>query len=337
MKTDPQWFQELFAAPVPEENGVATLGGRDCRRLRGILRFDGDLTPDQRQTQKIFDFLWSSNDRFQDEAAQKALREFYIENYGDVPNAAWWSDFKQPPLIIDAGCGIGLSALNLFGDHLKNARYLGVDMTTAVENAQRRFAERDLSAAFIQCDLRRLPLPEKCADIIYSQGVLHHTDNTRESLLAVNRHLKPGGRILFYVYRKKGPIREFTDDYLRELIQPMSTEEAWNKMMSLTRLGKALGELNVEIDVPEHVELFDIPAGKINIQRLFYWHIFKAFYRPEMTLDEMNHINVDWYAPKNAFRHTEEEVRGWLEEADLEPEAVNVRLAGIGVVARKRG
>jgi arsenite methyltransferase len=337
MKTDPQWFQELFAAPLPEEDGLATLGGRECRRLRGILRFDGDLTPDQQQTQKIFDFLWSSNDRFQDEAAQSALREFYIENYGDVPKAAWWTDFKQPPLIIDAGCGIGLSALNLFGDHLMNARYVGVDMTTAVENAQRRFAERGLDAAFMQCDLRRLPLPEKCADIIYSQGVLHHTDDTRESLLAVNRHLKPGGRILFYVYRKKGPIREFTDDYLRELIQPMSTEETWTKMMSLTRLGKALGELNVEVDVPEHVELFDIPAGRINIQRLFYWHIFKAFYRPEMTLDEMNHINVDWYAPKNAFRHTEQEVRGWLEEAGLEPEAVNVRLAGIGVVARKRG
>ena len=33
----------------------------------------------------------------------------------------------------------------------------------------------------------------------------------------MQRHLKPGGRILFYVYRKKGPIREFTDDYVREL------------------------------------------------------------------------------------------------------------------------
>ncbi len=28
--------------------------------------------------------------------------------------------------------------------------------------------------------------------------------------------LAPGGELMFYVYRRKAPIREFTDDYVRE-------------------------------------------------------------------------------------------------------------------------
>ncbi len=41
-----------------------------------------------------------------------------------------------------------------------------------------------------------------------------------------------------------------------------------------------LGELNLEIDVPEAIDVLEIPAGPIDLQRLFYWHVCKMFYRP---------------------------------------------------------
>ena len=311
------------------------IAGRPCKTVDHILRFDGDLSDDQKQTQAAFDFLWKDNDRFQDEDTQAVLKTFYLENFGDVAAAPWWNEFATSPVIIDAGCGIGLSAINLFGDRLDQSQYIGTDMTTSVNNAAVRFAERGTEAAFLQCDLRKLPLPEGCADIIYSQGVLHHTDNTREALMAVLRHLKVGGRAIFYVYRKKGPIREFTDDYVRGKLNGVAPREGWQQMMALTKLGKVLGELNMEIDIPEDIALLDIPKGRINLQRLFYWHIFKAFYHPEMSDDEMNHINYDWYAPINAHRHTEEDVRDWMNEAGMEIERLSVQDAGIGVVARK--
>ena len=31
----------------------------------------------------------------------------------------------------------------------------------------------------------------------------------------------------------------------------------------------------------------------------------------------MNHINFDWYAPKNAFRQSPEEVRSWCKKLNL--------------------
>ena len=103
--------------------------------------------------------------------------------------------------------------------------------------------------------------------------------------------IKENGLFMFYIYNKKGPIREFVDDYLRNKLQVMSPEEGWNALKPLTELGKLLGELNITINIPENIDLLEIPAGEIDLQRLFYWHIFKAYYAKELSFEEMNHIN----------------------------------------------
>ena len=133
---------------------------------------------------------------------------------------------------------------------------------------------------------------------------MHHTDSTRDALLRLARLLRSGGHFMFYVYNRKSPIREFTDDFIRDRLQTMSPEEAWQALLPLTKLGASLGELGLEINVPEDISLLGIPAGPIDLQRLFYWHIFKAYYRPDWSLEEMNHVNFDWYAPKNSHRQT---------------------------------
>ena len=88
--------------------------------------------------------------------------------------------------------------------------------------------------------------------------------------------------------------------------------------------------------VPRDIDLLEIPAGPIDVQRLFYWHVFKAYYDPRLTFDELNHTNYDWYAPQNAQRQTPEQVREWCAAAGLEIERERVEQAGITVIARKR-
>ncbi len=207
-------------------------------------------------------------------------------------------------------------------------RYLGVDVSAAVDVARQRCHERGLNAAFLQCDLNRVPLPPGSVDVLFSEGVLHHADSTERALKNLAPLLREGALFMFYVYRRKGPVREFTDDYIRKELAGMTPADAWTAMMPLSRLGKALGELDVEIDVPEAVPLLGIPAGRINIQRLFYWHVCKAFYRPDFTLDEMNHINFDWFAPANAHRQTPEDVRRWCGEGRLSIEREVFQEAG---------
>jgi len=320
---------------MPAEGERLTLAGQTFVLRGGILRSEGLLSEGQSQTAEAFSFKWARRETFESPASVERMRDWLIERYGDVAAAPWWSQYGPKPLVVDAGCGAALSALALFGAVLPRARYLGIDVSSAVDVAAQRFRERDLEAAFMQADLGDLPLPAGTVDVIFSEGVLHHTDSTHRALLRLAPLLRAGGRILFYVYRKKGPVREFTDDYLRERLRALDPDDAWEALRPLTRLGRALGELDVEVDVPEDVDLLEIPAGRISIQRLFYWHVMKAFYDPDLDLEELNHINYDWYAPANAHRQSPEEVRSWCGEAGLEIERENVQPAGITVIARK--
>ena len=332
----PRWFADyLGISPGAERAQVRdqALVLRD-----GILR-DASLTGStQEQTARTFGYKWQQRDTFESPAMRGHIREWLDQRYGRAVDFDWWAGYGHRPLVVDAGCGGGWSGLEYFRDLLGRIRYLGVDVSDAVEVAARRIREAGFDdTAFLQASISRLPLPPDSVDVIFAEGVLHHTDSTEHALKALAKLLRPGGRFLFYVYRRKGPIREFTDDYLRRQLQALTPGEAWEAMKPLTRLGKSLGELDVEVEVPEAIPLLGIPAGRINVQRLFYWHVLKAYYRPELTLEEMNHINFDWYAPANAHRQSPEDVRAWCAEAGLDIEREIVEEAGITVIAKKRG
>lgn len=328
------WLWELLGSPPIGEGEIVKLAGRDFRVAGGVLRASELVSEAQAQTREAFAYKWSKRHTFEGQVAARAS-EWLKERYGDVASEAWLDEHGPQPILLDAGCGASMSAIGLLGSALRRIRYLGVDLSDAVDVARTRFAELGLAGAFVQSDLQQLPLPEGSVDLILSEGVLHHTDDTRAALAALVTYLKPGGRILFYVYRKKGALREFTDDYIRERLKGMSPQEGWAALEPLTKLGKVLGELDVEIDVPERINLLDIPPGPINLQRFFYWHVMKMYYRPELSVDEMNHINFDWYAPRNAHRHTEAEVGTWCADLNLIVEREQVEEAGITIIARK--
>ena len=331
----PDWLEDVLGVPLPRESGTVDIRGVAYVMRGGILRAAAENSATQVQTRDSFAFIWSNKERFQSDESVGMFGDWYRGMYGDVAQAAWWDDYGPSPLLVDAGCGAAISAVGLFGARLRSVRYLGLDVSTAVEHAAARMARRGYPAAFVQTSLMAPPLPEGSADVIFSQGVLHHTDSTEAAIKALARKLKPGGRFLFYVYRRKGPIREFTDDYVRDKLQTMTPQQAWDAMMPLTKLGKQLGDLNIEIDITEPIDLLEIPAGRINLQRLIYWHVFKAFHNDRWSLDELNHINLDWYAPINAHRQTPEQVRAWCAEAGLTVEHEHLQESGITIIARK--
>ncbi len=290
----------------------------------------------QRQTGRAFDYKWARRDAYESPAVKQHMKSWLLQRYcdGDPGVLDGWLA-GGPKIILDAGCGVGYSALLLFGDRLRDHDYLGVDISGAVEIARQRFAEQGVPGDFLQASLTDMPVPDGSVEIVFSEGVLHHTDSTEQSLRRLAAKLRPGGRFLFYVYARKGPIREFTDDHVRGRLRPMTDAEAWEALMPLTKLGAALGELNATIDVPEDVPLLGIRKGPVDVQRLFYWNVCKAFYRPGWTLEEMNVTNFDWYRPLNCHRHTPEEVRRYCAAAGLSIERMDVQPAGITVVAKK--
>lgn len=329
----PKWFWKLLNIKEPKENEIFTSKDHKFKIKNSIPRHIIRNSESQQQTSNTFGYKW--NKRYKIENYENQHMEFWLnERYGEIKEC-FLNQFTYKPYILDAGCGGGMSGMSFFKNILNNIYYVGADISSAVDVAASRFLEKDFHCGFIQCDLMKLPFAKNSFDIIFSEGVLHHTDNTFNALASVTEYLKKKGKIYFYVYKKKSPIREFSDDLIREKIQNLSSEEAWDQLLPLTKLGKLLGELNIEIDIKEKIDLLEIPSGKINIQRLFYWHIFKIFYRPELNIDEMNHINFDWYAPQNAFRQTPEEVRDWCKKLNLDIEREYIDEAGITIIAQK--
>lgn len=293
----------------------------------------------QLQTENTFSFKWSKKDTYSSNPVKSKARTWLFERYCNTDPDYIENLLKtgnEPKIILDAGCGAGFSALLLFGDLLKKHDYLGVDISDAITEAQASFNDNGYPGDFLQADISNLPIPDNSVDLIFSEGVLHHTDNTMESLLHLSAKLKKGGHFLFYVYRKKAVIREFTDDHIRRKLKSMNNGEAWNALKPLTKLGNTLGEMEIEINVPEDIPFLGINKGTYDLQRFFYWNICKMFYRPDFSLEEMNHANFDWFRPLNCHRHTPGEIENYCKLANLKILRFVVENAGITVVGQKK-
>ncbi|MBI5740640.1 MAG: class I SAM-dependent methyltransferase [Nitrospirae bacterium] len=290
----------------------------------------------QQQTSECFAYKWAKRETYESEAVKQKIYKWLVERYfGSEDARAVFLAGNKGKKILDAGCGSGFSASLLFGRHLNEMEYTGVDISDSVDTARARFREQGIRGDFIKDSIADMRLGDRF-DVIISEGVLHHTSVPFDSFRNLVSHLNNKGVIMFYVYRKKAPAREFADDFIRERLKSLSDEEAWEKLLPLTKLGKIIGDLNIEMEIDEDIDMLEIPKGRYNIQRFFYWFFLKMYYDEKFSLEEMNHINFDWYRPLNCHRHTPEEVRQWCAEAGVVIERMDVQEAGITVVASKK-
>jgi arsenite methyltransferase len=274
----------------------------------------------QTQTQGSFGFKWQQEHSYGSETQEKFWAQWISEKYGFGGLEGARQYYQNREAILDAGCGSGLSSYAWLQGMERpvdtELSWVGMDISAAIDVARKRMGHVS-GAHFVQGDVLHLPFAHESFDTIFSEGVLHHTPSTEKALKSLVPLLKAGGEILFYVYRKKGAIREFSDDYIRDAIADMPPEEAWEALRPLTRLGQTLAELQVEVEVPEDIPMLGIKAGRLDVQRFVYWNVAKMFWNHDLSFEENHHFNFDWYHPRYAHRQSAEEVRRWCEEAGL--------------------
>jgi SAM-dependent methyltransferase len=294
-------------------------GAQSYRITNGIPRFV--LTDDagQKQTEDSFGYKWQRRDAWYSNEVVSACRSWLLQRYGFENAQAMGQFFGRHQRVLDAGCGSGFGS-SLWIDSgwqgQSNSQWVGADISEAIDVAQERLSKIP-GTHFVQADILQLPFGAETFDAIFSDGVLHHTPSTEQALKSLALLLVPGGEILFYVYRVKSPLRELADDYVREAIADMEPAAAWEALKPLTRLGQALAELKTAVEVTEDVPLLGIKKGRYDVQRLIYWHFAKLYWRDTFSFEENNHVNFDWYHPRYSWRHTEEEIRRWCDEAGL--------------------
>ena len=287
---------------------------------RGIPRFVRTEDAGQKQTEDSFGYKWKRRDAWYTPEVMAACQPWLVQRYGFETVAAMRDFFGARRRVLDAGCGSGFGSSLWIDPSWRGEReseWIGADISEAIDVAQEHLSQVP-GTHFVQADILQLPFGAETFDAIFSDGVLHHTPSTERALKSLVPLLVRGGEILFYVYRVKSPVREFTDDYIRDAIAGLQPDQAWEALRPLTTLGQALAELKTEVEVPEDVPLLGIRKGRYDVQRLIYWHFAKLYWRDTFTFEENNHVNFDWYHPRYSWRHTEEEVRRWCDEAGLE-------------------
>ena len=123
------------------------------------------------------------------------------------------SDYEQPWLfelvpfasykgkrVLELGCGAGYDAYEFMR---QGANYTGIDITPEnIERVREHLGHFGLSPKVHEGDAENLPFANASFDIVYSNGVLHHTPDIARSFAEARRVLRPGGTFWVILYHK---------------------------------------------------------------------------------------------------------------------------------------
>lgn len=185
--------------------------------------------------------------------------------------------------VLDAGCGHGryLRAFARLG-----ARVVGLDIGRGPEAAG--VPLDDPSIGVVQGSVLNAPFRDESFDLVFSDGVIHHTPDPRGAFRELARLVRPGGALYVWVYPREGRLREAFFGTARAV-----TTRLPGPLMR--GLAFALAPLTLGV-------------------RSYSGTTFGR-----ATWAECAQVVHDWLAPPLQSHHTREEVRGWAAECGLEP------------------
>ena len=142
-----------------------------------------------------------------DREHELGTREFFdqVERHRYNEYAAWMPrlmefDRFQGARLLEIGCGMGTDLLQFARG---GARCVGIDLTPrSVEITRHRFRLYGADGRFMISDGEHLPFADNSFDVVYSNGVLHHTPDTAGAIREVHRVLRPGGLAKVMLYHR---------------------------------------------------------------------------------------------------------------------------------------
>ena len=168
---------------------------------KGLLNY---CVSKNKKTKASFEFEWSflnadKKDRVWHEDTSGLSSVFFIETGESF-------EYFIDKTIIDVGCGSGFMTSAIAG--VSNLA-IGIELSRSIENAF--INNKTHNAWYIQGDLQFLPFDELSFDVLYSSGVIHHTNNTELSLSLIEPVLKNNGKICLWLYHsQKSKIHNFS-------------------------------------------------------------------------------------------------------------------------------
>ena len=172
--------------------------------------------------------------------------------------------------VLEIGAGIGTD-LAQFATH--GARVTDLDLSHGhLELARENFRLRGLEGRFVHHDAEQLPFDDNSFDLVYSNGVLHHTPNTRRVVAEIYRVLRPGGKAIVMMYA------ENSLHYWRNLVWAIGLKQGQLHQISM-------GEI-MSRSVERSDNAAARPLVKVYSKRRLH-ELFSAFERREIVQRQM--------------------------------------------------
>jgi ubiquinone/menaquinone biosynthesis C-methylase UbiE len=230
-----------------------------------------------------------SKEYFNEVENKKYFVEPHIPSFADFPK---WNGKK----VLEIGCGIGTDSINFVRN---GAKLTIVEFSEkSLEICKERFKVFGLDAQFYCGDVEKLSefLPLESFDLIYSFGVIHHTENPSLGFKEISKYMNKDTELRVMLYSKisyklfwvmmENDIREMND--MENLIRK-NAEAQYDCPVAYTytfeEIKNILNEHGIKVEKiwKDHIFSYDIENYKKNIYiKDKYWKnvdekLFKQF------------------------------------------------------------
>jgi SAM-dependent methyltransferase len=173
--------------------------------LPGVVLEAGDSTVGRREAQKQWEANPCGASTVHGRAPEslewfREARRVRYEDYAPWLRGATGIGSIRDSDVLEIGVGLG-------SDHYTLAR--GGNRMTALDLSREHLrltelhlALEGLSTRAVHGDMERMPFADASFDVVYSFGVLHHTDHMDRAVAEIRRVLRPGGCAIVGVYHR---------------------------------------------------------------------------------------------------------------------------------------
>lgn len=298
--------------------------GGQLKKYSGYSMPDSQPRPGELSTQSTFSAEWDLIKWQEDE-----LSFTYTADELIMLNRQVWLKWlnthdDQVNTVLNVGCGLGQEAIAL-KETVKGCEVYAIDINFAILKSGGPL-KCDPQIHLVLSSLFDIPFKDASFDLVYSQGVIHHTYSTHDALKTISAFVKPGGFLFIWVYGLADHlVLKGYPGFLSKLLY--ATECLFRPVVS--RLPGLLRDIFFNI-----TSVILHPAFKTIVRHDKTW-----------TFRNTNHSLRDTFSPKYAHRQDYNQVIEWYEDLgfsviDIQSPAAyrklfGTRLWGVGLTGQK--